>query len=195
MNITAYPLVWPADVKRNSRREPTRFRATLSSALGNVQTSLHRFARDSEMGLEDLVISSNVTLGVHLPRDPGVAIWFTFDGNQVCIPNDRYSTVEGNLQGIHHIIEARRVELRHGTLELVRATFKGFQLAAPTTQHWRKVLGVKETASLAEVKRAWQKMNSLHHPDRPGGDHATMTDINAAWEKAQWELTPEEATA
>ena len=27
---------------------------------------------------------------------------------------------------IHHIIEARRVELRHGTLALVRATFAGF---------------------------------------------------------------------
>jgi hypothetical protein len=142
------------------------------------------------MGLEDLVISSNVTLGMNHPRDPGVAIWFTWDLHQVCIPNDKYSTVEGNLQGIHHIIEARRVELRHGSLELVRATFKGFMLAAPTTLPWWKVLGVREDAPPAAIKAAYRKLSSAHHPDK-GGDNLTMTDINAAWEQAQWIMDPE----
>jgi hypothetical protein len=190
-NITAYPLAWPPSIQRTPRREPTRFRTTLTSALGNVQTSLIRFAKDSEMGLEDLVISSNVTLGVHRPRDPGVAIWFVWDLHQVCIPNDKYSTVEGNLQGIHHIIEARRVELRHGSLELVRATFKGFMLAAPTNRPWFRVLGVKENDPPEKIKAAYQKLRSAHHPDREGGDHLTMTDINAAWEQAQWIMEPE----
>jgi hypothetical protein len=57
------------------------------------------------------------------PADPGVAVWFTWDGMQVCIAVDRYQKVASNLQAIHHIIEARRVELRHGTLALVRASF------------------------------------------------------------------------
>ena len=53
----------------------------------------------------------------------------------MCIPVDRYNSVEANLQAIHHIIEARRVELRHGTLALVRASFTGFKaLPAPAGQ-------------------------------------------------------------
>ena len=144
------------------------------------------------MGLTDLVVSSNSTKGVATPKDPGVAVWFYWDEKQMVIPNDRYTTVEGNIQGIYKIIEARRVELRHGTLEMVRVTFRGFQLPAPTSRPWYVVLGVDQNDSKAVVKRAYQKLASGFHPDR-GGDNVTMADINAAWERAQWALEPEEA--
>src|SRR5512146_2624661 len=124
--VNAYPLTWPPQFPRAKAREKGAFKTSLAGALGNVQDSLRRFAADSGKKLDQLVISSNVTLGVQRPDDPGVAVWFVWDGMQVCIAVDRYATVEGNLQAIHHIIEARRVELRHGTLALVRATFTGF---------------------------------------------------------------------
>jgi len=126
MTITAYPLSWPPQFPRAKAREKGRFSTTLAGALKNVQSSLDLFAKDSGKKLDSLIISSNVTLGAHKPADAGVAVWFSWDGLQVCIAVDRYSSVEGNLQAIHHIIEARRVELRHGTLALVRATFQGF---------------------------------------------------------------------
>jgi hypothetical protein len=66
-------------------------------------------------------LDPHASLGASRPSDPGVAVWFTWDGLGVCIAVDRYQTVEANLQAIHHIIEARRTELRHGTLALVRA--------------------------------------------------------------------------
>ena len=128
--INAFPLTWPSQFPRTRIREKGQFRSTLSSALKNVRHSLELFARDSEKELQDLIISSNVTLGVK-PDDTGVAVWFTWDGMQVCIPVDRYSSVESNLQAIHHIIESRRVELRHGTLALIRATFHGFKSLPP----------------------------------------------------------------
>jgi hypothetical protein len=185
MAISSYPLAWPPHFPRTKRREPSKFHTSINSALGNVQLSLTRFARDSQMLLDQLVISSNVTLGNDRPKDPGVSLWFTWDGLQVCIPIDRYSTVEANLQAIHHIIEARRVELRHGTLALVRATFTGFQLAAPTNRPWWEVLGVRERSPIEEISKAYRKMASLHHPDR-GGDHAMMAAINQAWQQAQF---------
>jgi hypothetical protein len=193
MSITAYPLSWPPSVKRTKQRAANRFKTTLPGALGNVQAALQKFAKDSQIGIEDIVISSNLTHGITRPRDPGVAIWFTWDLKTVCIANDRYDTVEGNLQGIYKIIEARRMELRHGTLELVRASFRGFQLAAPTSKPWWQVLGVRENSPRQEVQAAYRKLAKIHHPDRAGGDGLTMTDINAAWENAQWAFEPEVA--
>jgi hypothetical protein len=111
MSITAHPLCWPTQFPRRQNRESGRFQTTLAGALENVQSSLRLFAKDSDKKIDGVVISSNVTLGQQRPADPGVAVWFSWDGLQVCIPVDRYDKVEGNLQAIHHIIEARRTEL------------------------------------------------------------------------------------
>lgn len=133
MKATAYPLTWPPHFPRAKNREDGRFKTALPNAIKNVQASLRNFAADSGKSLKNLTVSSNVTLGADSPADPGVAVWFEWDGLQVCIPVDRYRSVASNLQAIHHILEARRVELRHGTLALVRATFQGFlALPAPT---------------------------------------------------------------
>jgi hypothetical protein len=165
-------------------REKGAFKTTLPGALTNVEGSLRKFAADSGRKLDGLVMSSNVTLGVQRPIDPGVAVWFTWDGLSVCVAVDRYLAVESNLQAIHHIIEARRVELRHGTLELVRATFAGFlALPAPTGKEWWQVLGVHQGAHVEAVKAAYRKLASEHHPDR-GGDAARMAEINEAYRLA-----------
>ena len=90
MTITAYPLTWPQAFPRSKMREKGAFKTTLAGALKNVQDSLRRFAADSRKKLENLVMSSNVTLGESRPADPGVAVWFVWDGLSVCIAVDRY---------------------------------------------------------------------------------------------------------
>lgn len=185
---TAYPLTWPAHMPRATKREKGQFRTKLTSALTNVRNSLHLFGRDSGEPIANLVISSNVTLGDTSPSDPGVAIWFTWQGMQVCIPVDRYSSVEGNLQAIHHIIEARRVEIRHGTLALVRATFSGFvALPAPAKRSCWEVLELTENVraySRQDVEAAYRRLSKQRHPDASGGSHDAMAELNAAREEA-----------
>lgn len=192
MTASAFPLAWPHGFPRSKTREKGTFKTTLAGALGNVQDSLRRFAADSGKKLDGLVISSNVTLGVMRPEDPGVSVWFTWDGLQVCIPVDRYLTVEGNLQAIHHIIEARRVELRHGTLALVRASFTGFKaLPAPAGHRsWRQVLGFNATATVTKdmVGSRYRQLASDNHPDKAGGTHAAMSELNQARDEALKEL-------
>lgn len=184
MTVTAYPLTWPQGFPRAKARESGKFKATLAGALKNVQDSLRMFASDSRKKLEDLIISSNVTLGAQRPDDPGVAVWFTWDGLSVCIAVDRYSTVEANLQAIHHILEARRVELRHGTLALVRATFTGFRaLPSPTGEQWWAILGVKSNAPRQEIDAAYRMLRSKHHPDK-GGDVDQFQRVQRAYESA-----------
>lgn len=185
MTATAYPLTWPAQFPRAKYRENGKFKTALPNAIKNVQTSLRGFASDSGKKLENLVISSNVTLGNDAPADPGVSVWFIWDGLQVCIPVDRYYSVASNLQAIHHILEARRVELRHGTLALVRATFTGFlALPAPAGSHWSDVLKLPRDAQRSGIEAAYRRLASAAHPDRPGGSHERMAELNAAKEAA-----------
>jgi hypothetical protein len=180
-----YPLQWPETMPRYSRpREAGQFRTTLAGAINNVKDSLKRFAADSGKPLASVVISSNVTLGADKPSDPGVAVWFVWDGMTVCIPVDRYAKVEANLQAIHHIIEARRTELRHGTLALVRATFTGFQaLPAPAGSHWSDVLGVTRTSTVEQINAAYRSKARTAHSDA-GGDDQGMSKLNVARDQA-----------
>jgi len=180
----AYPLTWPAGFPRSTRREKSKFKTTLSAALANVQKSLKLFAQDSGKRLDSIVMSSNVTLGAQSPGDPGVAVYFVWDGLQVCIPVDRYLKVEENLQAIHHIIEARRVELRHGGLAIIRATFQGFAaLPAPRKADWRSVLGPVQT--LADAEASYRIKAKERHPDATGGSHEKMAELNAAIAEAR----------
>lgn len=180
----AYPLTWPDTIPRSKKREKGQFKTTLAGALKNVEDSLRRFGADSGVALTGIVLSSNVTLGQARPADPGVAAWFTWDGQQVCIPVDRYESVEANLQAIFHVIEARRTELRHGTLALVRASFRGF-LAAPSAKTWQEVLGFARdaTPTQAEVDAAYRRLARNAHPDQ-GGTQAAMAELNAARDAA-----------
>ena len=187
MTVSAYSLSWPPTFPRAKWREKGAFKTSLAGALDNVETSLRLFARDSGKKIEGLVMSSNVTLGASKPADPGVAVWFTWDGIGVCIAVDRYQSVESNLQAIHHIIEARRVELRHGTLALVRATFTGFAaLPAPAGSEWCEVLKVTRDAPMETIRNSYRALASLNHPDK-GGSTEAMAKINRAWEQAQRE--------
>ncbi len=188
--VTAYPLTWPETMPRQKTREKGQFRTTLAGALNNVDGSLKAFARDSGKAISGIVMSSNVTLGRQKPEDPGVAVWFVWDGIQICIPVDRYQSVEANLQAIHHIIEARRVELRHGTLALVRATFTGFAaLPAPSAKRpWRHVFGTPTPKTVEEVQAAYRLLAKSCHPNAPGGSEAKMSELNVARDEALKEL-------
>jgi len=191
--MTPYPLAWPETMPRwKTARQPGQFKTSLTGAMNNVTDSLRRFGTDSGKAVTDVVISSNVTLGRNAPADPGVAIWFKWDGLTVCIPVDRYSKVEANLQAIHHIIEARRVELRHGTLALVRATFTGFTaLPSPTgKKSWRQVLGIADGAAVdkAAIDAFYRDAARKAHPDQ-GGSNEAMAAVNAAKAEAIREIS------
>lgn len=177
---TAYPLSWPDHIPRATNREAGQFRTTLAGALDNVEASLAAFGRDSRKAVSGIVLSSNVTLGNNKPTDPGVAVWFTWDEVQVCIPVDRYQTPAANLQAIHHVIEARRTELRHGTLALVRAAFQGLRaLPSPARAAWWEVLGIERTASAVAIDAAFKRLARERHPDQ-GGSDAQMAELNNA---------------
>lgn len=191
---TAYPLAWPQGFPRTLTRTTSKLRTSLPGAIGNLQSEMRLFGRDSGKAVSSIVVSSNVTLMDSRPADPGVACYFIWEGIQCCIAIDRYSKVEENLQAVSKIIEAERVKLRHGGLNIVRAGFRGFASLPPPDKDsgalappWREVLGVPKTAVLADAKAAYFRLMKTAHPDA-GGDAAKFNRIADAWRAAQEEL-------
>lgn len=190
----AYPLHWPFGFPRTQYRGTSRFRTGFDGAAANVMKSLRLFANESGKDIQNLIVSSNMTMMIQNPRDPGIAVYFRWDNIDCCIAVDKYSSVEWNLQAVHHIIEAERVKLRHGGLNIVRAGFRGFaslpppkgadgQLAKP----WWAELGFQETPSLADAETRYRDLVKTAHPDR-GGDAAKFNAITDAIRGARNEL-------
>lgn len=188
----AFPLQWPEGFPRHQgSRGSSLFKTSLPAALANVEKSLKMFGADSHRPVTEIVLSSNVTLGAAKPADPGVAVWFLWDGERRCIAVDRYPTVHENLQAIHHVIEARRTEARHGTLAVVRASMAGLKaLPAPPGQSWREVLGLPAGAQVTadQVRARHRELAVERHPDKFGGSEKAMGELNRARDLALAEL-------
>ncbi len=191
MSVSAYPLAWPHGIGRTdaNRRISSQFKTALDPALKNVTNSLRRFGEATGKAVSSIVISSNYTLGDRAPRDPGVAVWFLWDGAERCIAVDRYPRIEHNLQAIHHVLEARVTEARHGGLRIVQQTFTGFVALPPPSDRkpWWEVLGVNRNATREEVEAAHRDKAKTAHPDK-GGDADGMARVNAAKDEALSEL-------
>jgi len=186
--VAPYPLHWPTGVPRTAsikRIASAPFRTEFDRAVKNVADSLRLFQKDAGVKIEHVVLSTNVDLLNRSPVDPGAAAWFMMDGQFVAFAIDRYAKVEANIQAIHHIIEARRTELRYGGLAIVRQTFRAFlALPGPVSRQWFEVLGVDERASIADIDLAYRKLAAANHPDQ-GGSTDKMAELNIARDEAR----------
>ena len=188
--ISAYPLQWPPGFPKTTARSSARFKATLYQALENVQKALAALAKDSKKPITEVIISSNHSLTDQRPKEPGVSVWFLWDGEQCCLPVDYYSEVAHNLQAIYHCLEADRTKLRHGGLPMVRAAYQRLALPAPgqaSVASWREVLGTDANTRSA-VRAQYKKLASRLHPDKPTGDPAEFARVTEAYEMALAEI-------
>ena len=192
-SASVYPLAWPDNFPRYRSPGSSQFNTSLYQALDNVNNSLRLFAENSGKKLSDIVISSNYSLSDPKPKDSGVAVYFTWDGERTCIPVDKYALVQDNLQAIHHCIDAERTKLRHGGISLVKAAFRGYAaLPDPNKLNWRDILDYPEGNDISAVKKKYQDLMRINHPDKNLNniDHANEQTalINSAWAQAKAEL-------
>ncbi|WP_207000630.1 J domain-containing protein [Trinickia mobilis] len=161
-----------------------------------VLLELSRFG----IGRDDIVISTNIPTRLDgLPRsdqkapdDPGVAVyWRTRKGDHRVMAIDRYQKVADNLAAVAATLDAMRAIERHGGAQILDRAFTGFTaLPAPgAPRNWREVIGVGPgVRDMATVRAEYRRRAQEHHPDRPGGSHDAMTELNAALAAAEKEL-------
>jgi hypothetical protein len=130
----AYPLRWPEGWPRARSRDWGRFSKHLDTdrAFRDLEEELSR------LKASNVVISTNLKpRGVPSdpkadPRlDPGVAIYFLYNGKQMSMAQDRYDTVAKNLRSLTLAIDAMRAIERHGGGYMMQRSFDGFAQLPP----------------------------------------------------------------
>jgi len=161
----AYPLQWPAHIKRTALhlRKISAFSATPDQARQGLKAGAKR------MGTH-VVISTNVELRLdgepyasrRQPEDTGVAVYFMRKGQSVCIACDKYERVWENMRGLAKTIEAMRGIERWGSSEILDQAFTGF-IALPSPDAittpvitWWGILGERLDANSADIQAAWK---------------------------------------
>jgi hypothetical protein len=144
-------------------------------------------------GGRNCVISSNIPTkrdgnpyaNFSRPDDCGIAVYFTYEGEQVVFACDKWTTPEDNLQAIRKAIEAFRGLERWGVSDLLKRAFTGFKALPEQTSGiaWWNVIGVEKDADKDTVTAMYRNKAKIHHPDR-GGDNHKFTELNEAYEQA-----------
>lgn len=191
--IDAYPLQWPAAWPRTKRPQRARFDTSQGAAQSGIERELYL------LGASNVVISTNVELRrdgrpyvkqMRLDEDCGVAVYFTLNGEQQCIPCDKWDRLADNMQAIRKTIEALRGLDRWGAKEMVNAAFRGFKalpesaIVTPYQKRaWYEVLEVSQSASPEVIKAAYRQKMLKAHPDH-GGSDAEFQEVQDALKEA-----------
>ncbi len=190
--IDAYPLQWPAAWPRTKYPKSARFNTSFAVARDEALYELRL------LGAKDIIISSMIELRRDgLPyanqrvTDTGIAVYFKLNGEDQCIPCDKWTTTADNMQAIRKTIEALRGLERWGAKEMVNAAFRGFKalpesaIVTPYTKRaWYEVLEVSPNASEAVIKAAYRQKMLVAHPDH-GGTEADFQEVQNALKESQ----------
>lgn len=193
-----YPLTWPFGWKRTRSPGPSQFKTEPGRATSGLTQELLR------LGASKVIISSNAQYrndGMPYARqatiqDPGVAVYFNRKGKDMVFACDTYWNLHDNIHAIAKTIEALRAIERWGASDMLDRAFTGFTaLPAPIVagmkRDWQVVLGLQELLlpDADDVRKAYQRLASQYHTDKPGADHDKMAELNAARDEALQELS------
>jgi hypothetical protein len=186
MTVEAYPLAWPQGWERTKRREDGRFGVTFARARDELLAEISRLrgtlpviSSNMQMRRDGLPYANQPALD-----DPGIAVYFTYKGKQMCFACDKYRKVEANMRAIQLTISAIRGIERWGASDMMERAFTGFTaLPDQSSESWWVVLGVSQQAARADVDAAYRALRSKHHPDK-GGDPEQFQRVQRAYEAA-----------
>lgn len=224
MSVEAFPLHWPAGWPRATERTRGRFsrkeRQYYSGGTGSYLRSRQMTIAEgvertlAELGRfgvrrEDIVISSNVRTrndglprsGAAEPDDPGVAVYWTLNGERQCMAIDGYDRAADNLAALAATIESMRAIERHGGAQILRRAFQGFKqlgnggagspdpeltltmAARIVADACRQAFSATEVErSASDAKEALRLAMRRTHPDTEGGNAEAYQRVMAARE-------------
>ena len=212
MEISAYPLTWPAGWKRTAPdlRKRARFSRMLDGSSSNfrgkqiltVADGVTRLVEElMRLGVgdrHDIITSTNIEVRLDgfpysnrpEPLDPGVSVYWRMPAEKdtKCMAVDRYDRVAGNIAAVAATVSAMRAIERHGGAEILDRAFTGF-IALPAPGDWRKILGLsnRQDINLEVAEKAYRSLAKDAHPDT-GGTVIHWQQISTAIAQAREEL-------
>lgn len=191
--MEAFPLHWPDGYPRSNYKKRSAFRCTFSGAVKGITHEIRL------MGGKNPIISTNIPIKkdgfpysattFRKPDDPGVAVYFTYENEQIVLACDKWTNIEENMQAICKALEAMRGIERWGVTDMLKRAFTGFKaLPNGVTEYnnepWFKVLHVSKTAPEEMVKTAYRHLVKKYHPDNlDTGDSKMFEKIQAAYDR------------
>ncbi len=188
----SFPLSWPIGRERTPKhsRKPAAFKTSPGRARDEM---LHQLKL---LGARDVVISTNVATyrrgNMDIPyadqssakEDPGVAVYYTWKGDQYVLACDKWNTVTDNMQALNKTVDAIRGIERWGTGEMMRAAFAGFKaLAEPKKESCWDVLQMQSTTYAPLIHEQYRKLVKVAHPDA-GGSVEKFQQLQHAYQEA-----------
>lgn len=189
--IEAYPLHWPIDYPRSSKQKDSRFKITLGAARDYVKEEIRMLEGSDPVISTNIPLKNNGELRADWSHfkldDSGVAVYFNYKGNQVCLCCDTYKRVWENLYAVGRTIKALRQINRDGVSDFLNRTFSGFksipEKAGNGTNAWM-VLGIDKTTDASVIKKAYREKIKHLHPDRNTGDNEMFIAVTQARDEA-----------
>jgi hypothetical protein len=184
--IEAYPLQWPVGYPRTQWKKSARFDTNFANARDAIVNEIKRFRG------KDIVISTDIPVkndgfpyaSFKTPKDCGVAVYFTYENNQVVFACDKWDRVEDNMQAIRKTIEAMRGLDRWGVSDMLNRAFTGFTaIPEKVNSNWWDVLECSKNSTVEEITKAYYAKAKKVHPDK-GGSNEEFSKVNAAYEQA-----------
>ncbi len=196
--IEAFPLSWPNGWPRTKQPTRSKFDVSFTAARDGLMEQIRM------LGGKLPILSSDLELrrdglpyaGQREPSDKGVAVYFQWKGQQRVFACDRWDRIKDNIRALEKTIEAVRGIERWGASEMLDRAFSGFTaLPAPGEQaqrDWRDVLELnadeRSRVSKAIIEGRFRYLAAKRHPDRAGGSHEAMSELNRARDEALKEI-------
>lgn len=190
--VEAFPLYWPEGWKRTPswNRKRSKFKTGFAVSRDFIIAELKR------LGATNVTLSTNINLrrdGLPYanqaePQDAGVAVYFLYKKNQMCLACDQCRKVAENLTAIGKTIEAIRGMERWGASDMMERAFRGFAaLPEKAGRDWWDVLQIVRGASREAIEANFRRLARDRHPDT-GGSTAAMAELNQARQDALAEV-------
>lgn len=184
----AYPLQWPAGIRRTPDQDRRRGSFQVSAASA-TQSLVDEIARS---GGHDVVISSNLPVrrdglpyaNAREPSDPGVAVYFTRKAQLLCVPCDAFDRVWKNIRAVALSIKDIRGPEARGCAVIADQAFTAFvALPPPSIRPWREVLK-EHSDDPAKIQAQYKKLAAFYFQN---GDQQSLAELNAARDQAKAE--------
>lgn len=183
--VDAFPLQYPIGWKRTKNPRRAAFSdKTIYRAKNELIAELNR------LKAKNIVISCNLVRNLDgdirsrqaQPEDQGVAVYFELDGQQKCIPCDRWNKIEHNLWSIMKTVEALRGIERWGSKEMMDATFTGFAALPAPRQEINQIDYFFGCQTQEEITERFREKAKELHPDL-GGTHEEFAELNRQYQQ------------